>query len=469
MLASRMVCVLGVASVLVGPALARGSIIDSTDVRGHWTASQSPYVVEVPVVVPKGEELLIDPGVEVLFAAQDCGLTAQGTLTAAGSGGDSILFSSLAPGEHNWAGLALVQGSDASVLDHCIVEYALATSADGGGVRIADSDPLVRDSCIRHCVSMGDGGGLSITNGSSEVRNCRFAHNSSGWRGGGLFVENGVAVKIHACEFFSNSAHNGGGVSVLDGDVVVRNSTFVGNYAYGSGGALEASGCSLCFDNSTCLGNTARLDGGGGVWIQGGSALLQAVTLRANETPYGTGGGVGCQYVEAMEIISCCIVDNHAAAGPAGGVHISESGASVRKTTVCENTATASTGLVATAGSVVDINDSIFGSSAISVAILSEFMSVVSIGYCDVAGGMSQVQSDGGSVEWLSGNLFEDPLFCNPPPLLEDCSPCLGAASDGGDIGCSAAGCVCGNQTSVDEGSCDATWTEIKFLFKAVR
>jgi hypothetical protein len=62
----------------------------------------------------------------------------------------------------------------------------------------------------------------------------------------------------------------------------------------------------------------------------------------------------------------------------------------------------------------------------------------------------------------FSDNVIGDPLFCDPPGgdySVQECSPCVGAALDGGVCGAFDVGCACA--TSVE----DWTWGAIKALF----
>jgi hypothetical protein len=63
----------------------------------------------------------------------------------------------------------------------------------------------------------------------------------------------------------------------------------------------------------------------------------------------------------------------------------------------------------------------------------------------------------------LIDNINDDPLFCDEEAddyTLQDCSPCLGAAHDGGDIGAFGVGCDC--DVAVE----DSSWGRIKHLFR---
>jgi hypothetical protein len=77
----------------------------------------------------------------------------------------------------------------------------------------------------------------------------------------------------------------------------------------------------------------------------------------------------------------------------------------------------------------------------------------------DFAGG-AYIDVPGDSV---FANISEDPLFCVPAShdyTLQDCSPCVGAAHDGGDIGAFGEGCECA--VAVE----DVSWGRIKSLYR---
>ena len=81
------------------------------------------------------------------------------------------------------------------------------------------------------------------------------------------------------------------------------------------------------------------------------------------------------------------------------------------------------------------------------------------VSHNDVLGDIA-VSASGGSV---SDNFSEDPLFCDEFSAdysLEDCSPCVGAAHDGGDVGAYPVGCAC--MVPVQQQS----WGRIKALFR---
>jgi len=83
----------------------------------------------------------------------------------------------------------------------------------------------------------------------------------------------------------------------------------------------------------------------------------------------------------------------------------------------------------------------------------------VPITHNDFVSGFS-ISAPGDSV---LANLSVDPLFCDLPAgdlALQDCSPCIGAAHDGGDIGRFGVGCECASLVE------SVTWGRLKALFR---
>jgi hypothetical protein len=97
----------------------------------------------------------------------------------------------------------------------------------------------------------------------------------------------------------------------------------------------------------------------------------------------------------------------------------------------------------------------VLGSTQIHVA----FMPTPVVTHNDFAGGFTVVDP-GDSVH---SNISLPPLLCDAASgdyTLQECSPCVGAAHDGGDIGAFGVGCQC--VTAVRE----VTWGKIKSLFR---
>src|SRR5262249_23624240 len=96
---------------------------------GTLYQSNSPYVVTSDLVVPPGQTLTIEAGVTLEFTNVNIGAYIDGTLTARGTSGSPILFTSdkavKQPGQ--WRVINLRQtGGTNSIMENCIIECAAA-------------------------------------------------------------------------------------------------------------------------------------------------------------------------------------------------------------------------------------------------------------------------------------------------------------------------------------------------------
>ena len=82
----------------------------------HWTKDKSPYVVTGNVLVPEGETLVIDPGVDVQFNGEYY-IQVEGTVKAIGTGDDRIKIYGVGEGAGKWTGIR-VQSDNGSLFDY---------------------------------------------------------------------------------------------------------------------------------------------------------------------------------------------------------------------------------------------------------------------------------------------------------------------------------------------------------------
>lgn len=456
---------LALALMCLGPPEARGVLVDSTYVWGHWKLSESPYLVAGPIVLPEGSQLIIAPGVEVRFMDPACDFTVNGTLLAAGTFVDSILFSSASPKEFDWNGMTFNENAGGSDLKYCIIEHSTTQAVDGGGLRVHGSSPSFTGCAIRHCVAANDdGGGIYLLDSASFVADCRFSSNEADFRGGAIMIEGESSVRVEGCTITENVAGMGGGIAIIQATAAIEGCSIVANESYGFGGGICAQGATLTITDSRCNGNSIFLEGGAGIWIQGGSATIQGSDVSENWTTWGFAPGLGGQFVEplVLEYVSICWNrDNDE--GVAGGVFVDQSVLSLDHVTIFHNISGGVGGLLADVGCTVTLDNSIFATNYGGPEILIGMWSSADISHCDIAGGPDHVEGD---VNWIEGNIFEDPELCDPCPLLQSCSPCVGAGSGGSTIGCAGVGCPCDNPTSVDGEATETSWTRIKSLHR---
>ncbi|NOX18297.1 MAG: hypothetical protein GXO87_08450, partial [Chlorobi bacterium] len=266
------------------------SLFAQTSVSGNqsgtWTSANSPYLVTGEIIIPAGQTLTIEPGVEVNFQGH-FKLAVDGTLIAAGTETDSIFFTTdnVAVG---WSGIRLTESQTGSALAYCGIKYGKTSLGDfpdqhGGGVMMNNCD-----ATIDHCLFY-----------SNE------AQASDHGMGGAIYgLNTTAATQITNCDFIDNDAYAEGGAIKLSGDTgaAIDNCAFLNNAVLYGGGGVCLYGCyNTNISNSLFAGNVTSYASGGGVYVEGYSAgiVFANCTITENEAAGGDGGGVDIVYSDA--------------------------------------------------------------------------------------------------------------------------------------------------------------------------
>nr|ABZ07815.1 putative FG-GAP repeat protein [uncultured marine microorganism HF4000_ANIW141I9] len=213
--------------------------------------------------------------------------------------------------------------------------------------------------------------------------------NGTSFRGGGLLIYDSSPT-IENLIIKNNSALAGGGVHIQTGNPNFNNVDFLNNVSTGHvGGALAVCcGSQSIFTNCTFTGNQSGGWGpptGGGVYVEGASPDFINVNFYGNSS---TTTGIGGY------------------------------------------------GLVLSAGSTVDVTNSIFkNNNPDQIAFREDGESnSLTVAYSNIQGGQdSIVTNNNGIVTWGSGNIDLDPRFVdtdNDDYHLADWSPCIGTGLD---------------------------------------
>jgi hypothetical protein len=78
--------------ILFSCFLSAATVISGGNVSGVWSVAGSPYLINGNIIIPEGESLTLNPGVELQFQGYYT-LKIQGRLQAIGTFSDSIKFS----------------------------------------------------------------------------------------------------------------------------------------------------------------------------------------------------------------------------------------------------------------------------------------------------------------------------------------------------------------------------------------
>lgn len=246
------------------------TIPDNTNISGNWTLANSPYIVEGRAIVPNGQTLTIDPGVEIRlrssasptpswfdYSAGNVGvIRVEGEIIANGTISDPIVFTRNNTGF--WGTLLIDQNaSNNSSITNCVIEYAKESRNIPG---------------ITTVVSFN--GGISIFNNnitfhSNEVRNNNI---------------NGIYIKDvnTAFDLSSNTIYNNGSNGiVIEGSIVnATNNTLYNNSITATGfvSAIRSSNSTVYLVGNLIYNN----DDFGIFTTNGGNHYIVNNTIYAN-------------------------------------------------------------------------------------------------------------------------------------------------------------------------------------------
>ncbi len=215
----------------------------------------------------------------------------------------------------------------------------------GGGMRLLDSNALVRNNVITGNLGYLLGGGVWVQRGAPRLENNRIENNrvtTDGASGGGVELEDTQATLVGnliASNVISAAAGSGGGIAVVGGGpVTLTGNTIQGNAAaiitsttpandVGYGGGVYVSNAPVNLAGNTVMSNIANAVfafGFGGAFGYGGGVYIvntPAFTLTANNIMSNTAGykyylylsGGGLEINSSLGILSGNVIaDNHA-------------------------------------------------------------------------------------------------------------------------------------------------------------
>jgi hypothetical protein len=171
------------------PIQAQTIIFPGTKVSGHWAKENAPYQILGEVIIPEGEILTIDKGVEVQFQTWDGNtrlgesqagwMRVQGQLVAEGTEKDRIVFTRIGNND-SWGLLFFDSLSEANVLEHCVIQFAgIIDGIRGEYQTFAGVSAFKSDVTIKNCILTSNRSyGLVCGIGSNVyVQNCLIAGN----------------------------------------------------------------------------------------------------------------------------------------------------------------------------------------------------------------------------------------------------------------------------------------------------
>ena len=224
----------------------------------------------------------------------------------------------------------------------------------GGGIWVSDTASLVVDGTsftgnrARGAASNQGGGAIYTDGGPVTVSNATFTDNraiGTSGSGGGILNPNGATLTVTSSTFSTNRAQRaGGGIETVGGTTTVTGTDFTGNNAGanpGNGGAIHGGGAAVV-NITDGIAQMNRANEGGAFWISGaGTMTIDGTNIRGNfaNGPDAQQGGGGL-YIDGgtATVTGATFFDNRAAgaSGSGGAIFVYEGSLTVTGMTTFE-------------------------------------------------------------------------------------------------------------------------------------
>ncbi len=254
----------------------------SGDQSGVWAVADSPFIVVEDVRVPEGEELRIEPGVEVLFGGE-YRIRAYGAFQAEGNEDDSIKFSRISD-DVSWDRIQIFPLDSNSILSYCIIEFSYH------GITCYERDIVVRNSEFRFNSSYI----IQFSECNFELQDNVFRNNDTEgnnliklYDANGAFIGNKVINNISGrADLLRAMVEQFGSTINIEDNIFIENSAST---------CIEANGIALRLIENIICNNDAR-----GIKITG---LAQVDVFHNNTIAHNQGYGVHLIFDEENGII----------------------------------------------------------------------------------------------------------------------------------------------------------------------
>ena len=283
--------------IVILSSAALSQTVVSGSQSGVWTAAGSPYQVTGEIVIPSGQTLEIQPGVEVNFQGY-YKFTVNGQLNAHGTEADSVFFTTdnQATG---WGGIR-VESDDTALLSFCRIEYGKTSGSypdiHGGGLALLTSNATVSNCTFADNDATGEDNGMggavyAYNTDGTTFTNCVFLRNHAYGEGGAIKFTGDLNTEITGCEFIENNCLYGGGAisCYMVSATKMTYCLFAGNYtSYSNGGVLNTlgGGNTVYFINCTLSDNYASAGDGGAVCLAYATGYFVNTIVYDNQGMY---------------------------------------------------------------------------------------------------------------------------------------------------------------------------------------
>ena len=309
----------------------------------------------------------------------------------------------------SWGG-AIFNLSENVTLDSLVIEDNSASRAGGAIANLGSFPEMTINNTVVENNSATLGGGLyqaSLANAS--VSDTQFLGNSASVSGGGIYNNEQAVLSLVDTQLSQNNASDDGGgiLNEPDASLDVTGGLISFNSAASQGGGIHNRGTANL--TGTRIESNTALVGGGFSNSSIATAILDSVTMTANQATATSDGGGAIRNRGDLTVRSSTIHDNTAVLG--GGIYNRTATASVLNTTVSANTASNLGGGIYANDSSVNVHHStiVLNESPNGSGIRASNSSAISVGHTIAAGGTGSAdlaQGGGGSFNSDGYNLI---------------------------------------------------------------
>ena len=426
-----------------------------------YVPDEQPTIQEAINVSSDGDSILVSPGfypesinfegkailVSSLYLIENDSLLIGATIIDAQENGSVVTFSN--------------SETDQSILQGFTIQNGTGNDEDpddngsfytyGGGIYCEGSDPVIRDCIIQdNIANEGGGGGIFCYNASPRFYGCIINGNETDDVGGGLYSRVSSSPEFYDCTFFENIAEYGAGCYLRnESSPIMQNVIFNQNTANNSGGGITLKDdADLQADQVQIIDNEAE-GLGGGLYVNNADPQFSFSLIADNVSSSGAGAYI--RNNSTVDFTNLTMANN--SAGLYGnGIYMRDN------------------------SDVNLLNTVVWGNDSPQIYFRSEGTEVeLGVIYSIIENGEDGIEiNDNGELNWGTGNLDEEPYFCNSSDgnyYVRENSSCIGGGAAGALIGCFGAGCgpvnlgpvwyVDSNGDNANDGSLEAPFETI--------
>jgi len=300
--------------------------------------------------------------------------------------------------------IRLLRHNNAGTISDLTITNGFASS--GGGIYCLHSDPLLENITITNNSVSSSGSGIYCFYSNPILQNVTISENHASSdtlyiSGAGMYCSDSNPI-LNSCTIINNSAGTGGGIYCIFSNPVITNTSIINNSASNSGGGLYFSGSSDPILENSLISENSASSYGGGIYSHGSTIDLTRVSITDN-----VGSNRG------------------------GGIYLNASDLNVDNTTISENNSSQGS-IYCFSSHPSFVNCILWNDSCSEVYFFDQgYPNSITLSYTDIQNGASGiVTNNNGTVNWLEGNIDDDPLFVDPANgdyHLTANSPCIDA------------------------------------------